>query len=88
MPRSRPEPLSEYFAANVRRVREELGMSQESLAEVALKGDVRRLQRLEAGQYDVRLSTVAALARHLGVLGAALLAPAKVTSRGPGRPSR
>ncbi|HVU89545.1 MAG TPA: helix-turn-helix transcriptional regulator [Pirellulales bacterium] len=88
MPRSRPEPLSEYFAANVRRAREQLGMSQEDLAEAALKGDVRRLQRLEAGEYDVRVSTVAALAHHLGVQGSALLAPAKVVARGPGRPPR
>lgn len=88
MPRPRAEPLSEYFAANVRRRREEQGLSQEQFAELALKGDLRRLQRVEAGAYDLRLSTVAALARYLATPASVLLEPAKPASRKLGRPRK
>jgi predicted transcriptional regulator len=86
VPRPRAEPLSDYFAANVRRRREELGMSQEQFADLALNGDLRRLQRVEAGEYDLRLSTVAAFARYLDVAASTLLAPTKRTPRKVGRP--
>jgi transcriptional regulator with XRE-family HTH domain len=88
VPRPRTEPLAAYVAANVRRRREELGQSQEEFADAALKGDLRRLQRVEAGAYDLRLSTVAALARFLEVPAASLLQPAQIPARKLGRPRK
>jgi hypothetical protein len=64
------------------------GGSQEQFAELALKGDLRRLQRVEAGAYDLRLSTVAAPARHLDIAASVLLEQAKPASRKLGRPRK
>jgi len=83
-----PEPLQEYFAANVRRLREERGLSQEQFAALALNGDIRRLQRVESGEYDVLLSTLAKFAKDLGVSSADLLKPGTVVRRPRGRPSQ
>ena len=86
MPGPSGEPLSQYVAANVRRLRERLDLSQQEFADEAFGGDVRRLQRLEAGSYDVRLSTLASLAKHLRVSAAALLRKSTLKRRQVGRP--
>jgi transcriptional regulator with XRE-family HTH domain len=82
------ETLSKYVAANVRRVRERLGLSQQEFADQVFAGDVRRLQRLEGGRYDIRLSTLALLAAHLKVHAGALLRKATFQPRQAGRPRR
>lgn len=63
-------------------------MSQEELAGLAFNGDLRRLQRVEAGKYDVRLTTVATLARFLAAPSSTLLTPAQLPSPKRGRPRK
>jgi transcriptional regulator with XRE-family HTH domain len=71
--------LRPVFAANMRRLRNERGMSQEALANLA---DVNRsyLARLEAGWHYVGLELIEKLAKALEVEPAELLKlPAKRT---------
>jgi transcriptional regulator with XRE-family HTH domain len=68
------EPLlHEVFSANLRRLRERAGLSQEALAEKA--GGLHRteISLLERGAREPRLSTVILLARALNVKVATLL---------------
>jgi transcriptional regulator with XRE-family HTH domain len=85
-----PTPLQtqlESVAANVRRRRAQLGLTQEALAELAGM-DVRFLQRLESGSVNMRLETLLRVAEPLGVTAARLLRPAVLPAGVPGRPSR
>lgn len=62
----------EQFAANLRRVRLERGLSQEALGD---KSDLHRteISLLERGERDPRLATIVRLARGLGVAPSDLL---------------
>jgi transcriptional regulator with XRE-family HTH domain len=64
-----PLPL---FAANVRRLRAEKGMTQDSLAQGASM-DPAEVRRIEAGQRDPGVRVATRLARGLGVTPAELL---------------
>ena len=60
------EQLIKSFAARIRRLRESNGISQEAFAEAA-GIDRAGYGRIERGQVDVRLSTIARIAEALGV---------------------
>jgi transcriptional regulator with XRE-family HTH domain len=78
-------PLSTYIAANVRRLRVRLGLTQAQLAEQAgFNG--RHLQRIERGVVDMRVESLGKLAQILGVTPGALLRPARLEPSTPGRP--
>jgi transcriptional regulator with XRE-family HTH domain len=53
------------FGANVRRERTAKGLTQERLAELA-ELNIRTLQKIEAGQLNILLTTVLRLQRALG----------------------
>ena len=79
--------LSAYIGANVRRVRRALGLTQAELAEAAgFNG--RHIQRIERGVVDLKVESLAVLAKVLGVSPGALLRPAKLEPSKPGRPTR
>lgn len=65
------EPL-ETFAANVRRLREERGLTQERLAELA-DLHMTDIARIETGRRDPGVKVVAKLAHGLSVPTGALL---------------
>ena len=79
------DPVVEHFAANVRRFREKRGLTQQRLAE-RLGADLRWIQRIEAGERDVSISSLSRIARALKVRPAYLLRKAQLRSRAPGRP--
>lgn len=62
----------EIVGRNIRRERERLGISQEALAERA-GTSFQQVSRAELGIRDLRVSTVAMLAKGLGVTAADLL---------------
>ena len=66
-----PSP-AEIFARNLRRARDEAGLSQEALAD---KADMHRneISLLERGQREPKIGTVARLAKALGVTSCDLL---------------
>jgi ribosome-binding protein aMBF1 (putative translation factor) len=74
-----------YIAANVRRLRSALGLSQAALAEKA-GCNPRWLQDLEVGKVDLRIQTLVRLASALEAKPAQLLRPAKLRVGRPGRP--
>lgn len=76
-----------FVAANVRRVRVRRGLTQEKLAEL-LDVPTLRVQRIEGGIEDVRVSLLTALADVLGVSAAALLRTARPVPRTTGRPRK
>jgi transcriptional regulator with XRE-family HTH domain len=82
---ARPAAAKTVFAANVRRLRGDSGWTQERLAE-RLGVDLRYLQRVEAGEVDVRLSFVERTARAFAVGYADLLVPARLPPPRRGRP--
>ena len=87
MPNRPTDPVLGSIAANVRRERERLGLTQEEFAEGA--GFVPRFfQRIEAGEVDISISTLVRLAEALGVEAKSLLEPAAYASRRPGRPKK
>ena len=76
-----------YIGANVRRLRERKGLTQEKLAEAA-DVDVRYLQRIERGTVNLSVDALVALAESLGVSPTSLFRPAKVTLPRVGRPAK
>jgi transcriptional regulator with XRE-family HTH domain len=79
--------ISAYIGANIRRLRRGLGLTQAELAEAAgFNG--RHLQRIERGNVDLHVESLAVLARVLGVSPSALLRPAKLEPSKPGRPTK
>jgi transcriptional regulator with XRE-family HTH domain len=61
------------FAANLRRLRLDRGLTQDALSDVtAMRAS--EISRLERGERDPQLLTIVRLARGLGVLPAELLA--------------
>jgi len=75
------------LAANVRRRRIRLGLSQESLAE-ALEVSGRYVQRIEQGRAEPSLRLLVDLSRVLKVPTSALLHKSAPMKRHPGRPAR
>lgn len=65
-------PATAAFAANLRRARTQVGLSQERLAAVCAFHRTE-ISLLERGEREPRLSTLVRLARGLGVPPAALL---------------
>jgi transcriptional regulator with XRE-family HTH domain len=83
-----PKPgLLTSLAANVRSRREELGITQEKLAEGA-GVDIRSLQRIERGEMDVGVVAFFALAQALRTSADTLLQPASLPPPRRGRPLR
>jgi transcriptional regulator with XRE-family HTH domain len=69
-PRERAHPVRVAFGSQVRRIREQRGLSQEQLAELA---GIHRtyMSSVERGQRNIGLDNIAALAAALGVSPAA-----------------
>ena len=59
-------PAHKHLGGSIRRARVEKGLTQQQLAELA-DLNIRNVQRIEAGQVDVLLSTTARLKKVLGV---------------------
>ncbi|WP_437925342.1 helix-turn-helix transcriptional regulator [Sorangium sp. So ce291] len=76
-----------YIAANLRRLRQKRGMTQESLAEAA-ELDLRTLQDIEGMRQSVSLGALVRLANALDVSPAALLRPAEMPEIKRGRPRK
>ncbi|XXY13611.1 helix-turn-helix transcriptional regulator [Sorangium sp. So ce216] len=76
-----------YIAANVRRLRQKRGITQESLAEAA-ELDLRTLQDIEGMRQSVSLGALVRLANALDVSPAALLRPAEMPEIKRGRPRK
>ena len=76
-----------YIAANVRRLREKRGLSQERFAEVAGL-DFRFSQRVERGRLNFSIETLVRLAAALDTTPGTLLRPAKLSPPKPGRPRK
>ncbi len=81
------EEVRTYLGANVRRLRNERGLTQEALAE-AVGVELRTVARIEAGTANVVLSTLVDLADALGVKPGALLKQAEMPEVKRGRPRR
>ncbi len=60
------------FGANLRQVRSSQGMTQERLAELA-ELNVRTVQKIEAGQTNILITTLVRLNKSLGVNSSKLL---------------
>lgn len=87
MPEPRLQVLLDSVAGNVRRLRQRKALTQEALAEAA-GFDSRFLQRVERGEVNMRLETLARLATALGVPPGGLLKAAALPAARPGRPRR
>lgn len=85
MPSGPEEPYLTYIAANVRRRRERLGISQEKFAETA-GFDPRFFRFIEQSKKDISVTSLVRLAKVLGCEPAALLRPTQAVQRKPGRP--
>jgi len=62
------------FGGNVRRLRTSLGMTQERLAEL-VDINIRNVRRIEAGEINLLLTTVARIRRALGCTWEELMPP-------------
>jgi transcriptional regulator with XRE-family HTH domain len=76
-----------FVAANVRRRRLELGLTQEQFAERA-RLDLRFFRFVEQGVKDISISSLVRLAAGLGCRPHELLLAAEPLERKPGRPRR
>lgn len=85
MPTRPQQAQFDYIAANVRRLRLRLGLTQEGLADKAGL-EPRFVQRVERAKVDLRVSTFLRLAGALEAPPAALLRRAKLEPATPGRP--
>lgn len=74
MPRRRPEPELVAFGANVRRERSERSITQEELAEL-VDLNIRTVQKIEAGQINILITTAMRLQRALGCKWEKLMPP-------------
>lgn len=75
-----------HLGGNVQRLRRRRGWTQEHLAEVT-DLDLSYTQRVERGQVNATLGTLATFADALGVLPSALLRPGKPPTIARGRPA-
>jgi transcriptional regulator with XRE-family HTH domain len=62
----KPDPVLKHFAANVKSLRESKGIAQEKFA-IEAGVDRRGFARIEKGDVDVRLTTIAKIAAALEV---------------------
>ena len=76
-----------YVAANIRRLRQKRGMTQQALADAA-EIEHRSMQDIEGMRQSVSLATLVRLANALDVSPAALLRPAMMPEIKPGRPRK
>ncbi|AUX28075.1 MULTISPECIES: helix-turn-helix domain-containing protein [Sorangium] len=81
------EAVLVYIAANLRRLRQKRGMTQEGLAEAA-ELDLRTLQDIEGMRQSVSLGTLVRLANALDVSPGVLLRPAEMPEIKRGRPRK
>ncbi|XXY48535.1 helix-turn-helix transcriptional regulator [Sorangium sp. So ce269] len=81
------ETLLLYVAANTRRLRQRRGMTQEALANAA-DLDLRFIQKIESGRYNISLRTLLAVASALEVAPNALLRRAILDETRRGRPPK
>jgi transcriptional regulator with XRE-family HTH domain len=81
------ETVLVHVAANLRRRREELHITQEALAE-AVELELRYVQKIESGKQNMSLGTLVALANALKVAPADLLQPAALPPVKRGRPRK
>jgi len=80
------EPILQYVAANVRRARKRLHLTQEELAaRIGLK-DERYIQRIESGTVNIGLVMLSRIADVLSVTPGSLLKKAKLPEPKRGRP--
>lgn len=77
----------ESIAANVRRLRQEAGLTQFQLA-AAAGVELRYIAQIEAGQANPSAMIMIRLSVALDVKPGDLFKPAKLTARGPGRPRK
>jgi transcriptional regulator with XRE-family HTH domain len=87
VPAPKVEEQLESIAANVRRCRAKLGLTQENLGEVT-GFDIRFIQRLERGRINFSIETLVRLAAALEVPPGLLLRKTKLNPPVPGRPAR
>jgi transcriptional regulator with XRE-family HTH domain len=87
MPSDRVAKTLEYLAANVRRYRTRVGLTQEQLAERS-ELDLSYLQRIERAEGNATVSTLVALTDALGIKIGALFREAKLQPTRPGRPPK
>jgi transcriptional regulator with XRE-family HTH domain len=81
------QSVLESVGANIRRVRDRRGVTQQSLAELA-DLDQRFVQRVERGRTNMSVLVLVKLASALGVTPATLLRPARIKPPVAGRPRR
>ncbi|KYG01441.1 Cro/Cl family transcriptional regulator [Sorangium cellulosum] len=81
------EAVLVYIAANLRRLRQKRGMTQEGLAEAA-ELDLRTLQDIEGMRQSVSLGALVRLANALDVSPGVLLRPAEMPEIKRGRPRK
>ena len=87
MARARSGSLRDYVAANARKQREALGLTQEQVA--SLVGcSPRYFRSIEVGQVNLTLATLSLIANALEVEAHELLRPAHLVRRGRGRPAK
>lgn len=84
---ARFEHLLVYVAANMRRLRDKRGMTQETLAERA-DLSLRSVAEIETGRVNIRVTVLAAIAEALEVPPNALLKPAEMPEIVRGRPKK
>jgi len=65
VPKGKLPPQLKQLGANVRRIRNSIGMTQERLAEL-VDINIRNVQRIEAGEINLLITTVARIRRALG----------------------
>ena len=87
MARSPVEKLQHTLAANLRYLRKARGLTQEQVAE-AIGINWRHLQKLEAGEVNVTLRTLARICEGLAVDAPSLLTSPPPTHRSPSRRKR
>lgn len=81
-----PEEALFYFSRRVAELRKKLGLTQAALAEQA-NISLRYLQRVEAGELDLRFSSIVRVANALDVLPRQLFSiPRSKVRPKPGRP--
>lgn len=69
-------PCPRFFGLQVKFHRKKMNMTQKNLSE-ASGVKMRHIQKIEAGEVDVRLSTIGAISQALDIAPSTLLYPAK-----------
>lgn len=87
MSKSSTESILTSLAANVRKYRQEAGLTQEKLAD-RLRMDVRYLQRIEKGEINISVVALIRFTNALGVSPGLLLEEADLPPPVPGRPPK